>query len=67
MKFIFLMSAGSNADHACFHPPVFAFARRVIDGFVQLASEDSRRWVIIDGVGSVEEVAERVNAVVEAR
>ena len=44
-----------------------AFARRVIDGFIQLASEDSRRCVIIDGVGSVEEVAERVNAVVEAR
>ena len=40
------------------------FAVRVIDGFVALATADPDRWIVVDGSGSIEEVAERVaNAV----
>lgn len=35
------------------------FHRRVLDGFARLAAEDPR-WVVVDGSGSVDEVAERV-------
>ena len=36
------------------------FGRRVRDGFFQLAAEDPERWVIVDGVGEVDDVAARV-------
>jgi len=36
------------------------FHKRVADGFVALAEADRARWRVIDGVGSVDEVAERV-------
>jgi dTMP kinase len=36
------------------------FHRRVADGYRELAAADPDRWVVIDGVGSVEEVAARV-------
>ena len=40
------------------------FAARVIDGFAVLANADPDRWIVIDGAGSIAEVAERVaNAV----
>ena len=40
------------------------FAVRVIEGFTALANADPDRWVVIDGSGSIDEVAERVaNAV----
>ena len=39
------------------------FHRRVLDGFARLAAEDPR-WVVVDGRGGVDEVAERVWAAV---
>jgi dTMP kinase len=36
------------------------FARRVVDGFAQLAFDDPDRWVVVDGRGDVDLVAERV-------
>ncbi|HKY16765.1 MAG TPA: dTMP kinase [Microthrixaceae bacterium] len=43
------------------------FHRRVADGFAALAEEDPARFVVVDGTGSVEEVAARIRSVVEAR
>ena len=40
------------------------FANRVIEGFNALAHADPGRWRVIDGSGSVDEVAERVAGVV---
>ena len=42
------------------------FHERVRQGFRTLAAERST-WVVVDGCGSIDEVAERVGAVVEAR
>ena len=39
------------------------FANRVIEGFNALAHADPGRWRVIDGSGSVDEVAERVAGV----
>ena len=36
------------------------FATRVIEGFTALAEADPDRWVVVDGSGSIEEVAARV-------
>lgn len=36
------------------------FHRRVVDGFRALAEADPGRWAVVSGVGSVDEVAERV-------
>jgi dTMP kinase len=36
------------------------FHGRVADGYRELAAADPDRWVVVDGVGSVEEVAARV-------
>ena len=36
------------------------FATRVIEGFTALAEADPDRWVVVDGTGSIEEVAARV-------
>ena len=36
------------------------FAKRVIEGFGALAEADPNRWVVVDGAGSIEEVAVRV-------
>lgn len=43
------------------------FHRRVRDGFRTQAAADAQRWVVIDGVGSPDEVFERVVAAVDAR
>lgn len=47
------------------HPDRFesegrAFHRRVEEGFRSLAAEDPKRWRVVDGSGTVEEVAARV-------
>lgn len=44
-----------------------AFHARVVGGFRAMAAEDPRLWVVVDGVGAVEEVAERVWAAVRER
>ena len=44
-----------------------AFHRRVHDGFLQQAIDDPERWVVVDGVGTEDEVAERVWQVVQMR
>ena len=36
------------------------FATRVVEGFTALAEADPDRWVVVDGTGSIEEVAARV-------
>ena len=36
------------------------FAQRVVEGFGALAEADPDRWVVVDGAGSIEEVAQRV-------
>lgn len=41
------------------------FATRVVAGFTALAEADPHRWVVVDGAGSVEEVATRVARAVE--
>lgn len=42
------------------------FHARVIDGFLALAAAEPDRWVVVDGAGSVAEVAERVAAAYDA-
>ncbi|HVT78637.1 MAG TPA: dTMP kinase [Acidimicrobiales bacterium] len=42
------------------------FHRRVNEGFVALASAAPDHWVVVDGVGSIEEVAQRVNDAYDA-
>ena len=42
------------------------FAQRVIEGFVTLANSDPSRWLIVDGDGPIEEVAQRVAEAVDA-
>jgi dTMP kinase len=43
------------------------FHQRVADGFRSLAGDDAARWVVVDGVGSVDEVAQRVLAALDGR
>lgn len=42
------------------------FHRRVAAGYRQLAAAEPRRWRVVDGTGTVEEVAERIWAAVGA-
>jgi dTMP kinase len=44
-----------------------AFHRRVADGFERLAGVDPQRWVVVDGMGTVDDVAARVADAVTAR
>lgn len=44
-----------------------AFHRRVAAGYRALAASSPTRWVVVDGSGSVDEVAARVRAAVDAR
>lgn len=46
-----------EAEDASFH-------ERVAAGYRALAEDDSDRWLVVDGVGSVDEVAERVRVAV---
>ena len=43
------------------------FHERVRDGYLALAAADHARWVVIDGTGHVDEVAERLSTAVVAR
>ncbi|MEC7829246.1 MAG: dTMP kinase [Actinomycetota bacterium] len=43
------------------------FAKRVIEGFDALAEADPNRWIVVDGAGSIEEVAQRVAHAVDAQ
>ena len=42
-----------------------AFHRRVAEGYRELATSDPDVWVVVDGSGSVEDVAERVRTAIE--
>jgi dTMP kinase len=44
-----------------------AFHARVADGYRNLAAAEPERWVVVDGTGSPDEVAERVGKVVVER
>jgi len=44
-----------------------AFHTRVREGYLEMAAADDDRWVVLDGSGTVEEVAEEVGRVVSAR
>lgn len=44
-----------------------AFHERVRDGFLALARADRQTWVVVDGIGDVAEVADRVAAAVRGR
>lgn len=43
------------------------FHRRVAEGFAELAAADPARWVVVDGDGTIAEVAARVRAALEER
>ncbi|MCU1358272.1 MAG: dTMP kinase [Acidimicrobiales bacterium] len=43
------------------------FHRRVADGYAALAAADPSHWVVVDGAGSVDEVSDRVDAVIAER
>lgn len=42
------------------------FHKRVAEGFAELAARDADRWVVVDGVGEIHEVAARVDAAYDA-
>ena len=44
-----------------------AFHRRVAHGYRALAASSPSRWAVVDGTGSVDEVAARVRAAVDSR
>jgi dTMP kinase len=44
-----------------------AFHRRVRDGFRSLAGADPKRWAVVDGDGSIEEVSARIDWVLRER
>ena len=43
------------------------FHRLVVEGYRELAAADRGRWVVVDGAGTVDDVAARVEAAVDAR
>ncbi len=43
-----------------------AFHRRVREGYQQMAAADPDHWVVLDGSGDIDEVAEEVSGVVDA-
>ena len=42
------------------------FHRRVNDGFLALAAENPQHWLVVDGTGTIDGVAERVNKAYDA-
>lgn len=53
-----LVGRGQEADH--YEASGTEFQQRVIDGYRAFADADPRRWRVIDGRGSIEEVGDRV-------
>jgi dTMP kinase len=43
-----------------------AFHQRVRNGYLELAAADPDRWLVIDAAGTVDEVADRIDAAVDA-
>ncbi len=43
------------------------FHQRVVDAFAEMAAADPDRWIVVDGRGTIDEVAERVWRAVEPR
>lgn len=43
------------------------FHNKVRSGFLELAKHEPERWVVVDAVGTIEEIAERVREIVMAR
>lgn len=43
------------------------FHKRVVDAFTEMAAADPSRWVVVDGEGTIDEVAERVWQAVQPR
>jgi dTMP kinase len=43
------------------------FHRRVVEGFRAMAAADPDQWVVVDGTGDADAVAERVRAAVDAK
>jgi dTMP kinase len=43
------------------------FHRKVAEGYAMLAAHDTDRWVAVDGSGTIDEVADRVRTVIDAR
>jgi dTMP kinase len=43
------------------------FHRKVAEGYQMLAAHDPDRWMAVDGSGSIDEVADRVRTVIDAR
>ncbi len=57
----------SGRDLDRFEQESDAFHQRVIDGFHRMAAADPERWVVLDGNGTPDEVADAVHAVVRHR
>jgi dTMP kinase len=62
-----LVEARLGSERDRFESESRAFHERVRDGYRTLASDDPERWVVIDGAGTVGEVAERVLDAVNER
>jgi dTMP kinase len=60
-------AARLGADRDRFESEHDAFHDKVTEGYRKLAKDDPDRWVVIDGSGPIEEVAERVAAAVDER
>jgi dTMP kinase len=60
-----LAAAGRSADRL--EAEAGGFHQRVRDGFRALAAGSPDRWVVVDGAGSEDAVAERIHAAVRAR
>lgn len=56
-----------GADRDRFEQAGTEFHERVRAGFLRLAAADPEGWVVVDGTGSIDEVAARVRAEVEDR
>lgn len=60
-------NAGAAADEGRFEQEDLRFHRRVREGFLALALSESKRFAVIDGSGSTDEVYARMDAVLRER
>ena len=51
---------GSDANDRRFENQPTDFHRRVLDGFRKMAEEDPGRWLVVDGTGGEDDIAEAV-------